>query len=61
MSKENFEKAANRKQNGIVRELLGLLKHNKKWWLIPVILSILLIYNYRWIWLQILIIVDERF
>jgi len=47
MSKENFERSASRKQNGIVRELLGLLKHNKKWWLIPVILSILLMNGFK--------------
>ena len=42
-SVSDFEKNASAKQIGIVREFWDFLKHNKKWWLTPVILSLLLI------------------
>ena len=38
-----FEKAAREKSPGLVRELLDLLKSNKKWWLAPIILALLAI------------------
>jgi hypothetical protein len=31
------------KQTGLVSELIGFLKANKKWWLAPIIISILLL------------------
>ncbi|MEC7565448.1 MAG: DUF5989 family protein [Planctomycetota bacterium] len=42
-SVSDFEQNASAKQIGIVREFWDFLKHNKKWWLTPVILSLLLI------------------
>ena len=39
----DFEQTARGQQIGIVREFWDFLKHNKKWWLTPVILSLLLI------------------
>ena len=39
----DFQQIASGKQVGIVREFWDFLKHNKKWWLTPIILSLLLI------------------
>jgi hypothetical protein len=39
----DFQRIASGKQVGIVREFWDFLKHNKKWWLTPIILSLLLI------------------
>jgi hypothetical protein len=36
-----FEREASEKQQGIVREFLDFLMHNKKWWLTPIILVLL--------------------
>jgi hypothetical protein len=38
-----FEKAAGEKPPGLGRELLDLLKHNKKWWLLPIIVALALV------------------
>ena len=37
----DFEREASEKQQGIVREFLDFLMHNKKWWLTPIILVLL--------------------
>lgn len=39
----DFQEIASGKQVGIVREFWDFLKYNKKWWLTPIILSLLLI------------------
>jgi hypothetical protein len=40
----NFEDAAKSKQHtGIFSELMYLLRHNKKWWLIPIIVCVVLL------------------
>jgi len=40
----NFEDAAKSKQRtGIFSELMYLLRHNKKWWLIPIIVCVVLL------------------
>ena len=41
--RSDFQQIASGKQVGIVREFWDFLKHNKKWWLTPIILSLLLI------------------
>ncbi|MFO0829112.1 MAG: DUF5989 family protein [Phycisphaerales bacterium] len=38
-----FEQKAQRQNAGLFAELLDLLLHNKKWWLIPIILVLLAI------------------
>ena len=44
-SQSEFEKAAEQHRGGgILGELWGFMKHNKKWWLLP-ILVILLIFG----------------
>jgi hypothetical protein len=43
LPQNEFEKAAREKPPGLVRELFGLLKANKKWWLAPIILALLAI------------------
>ena len=39
----DFEKAARTKPPGIARELLDLLRHNKKWWLLPILIALLIV------------------
>jgi len=34
----DFEKSAAEKEQGVWREVWGLLRHNKKWWLLPILL-----------------------
>lgn len=39
----DFEKAATEQtRGGFFRELLGFLAHNKKWWLLPILVTLLL-------------------
>jgi len=38
-----FLTQASGKQTGLVSEFIGFLKANKKWWLAPIIVSILLL------------------
>jgi hypothetical protein len=42
-SQNDFEKAAREQRDtGFVREFLGFLSANKKWWLLPIIIVLLL-------------------
>ncbi len=41
--KEAFEEQAGKKRSNIVREFLDFLRHNKKWWLLPIVLILLLL------------------
>ncbi len=38
-----FEEQAGRERSGIVAEFFDFLKHNKKWWLAPIIIIFLLL------------------
>jgi hypothetical protein len=39
----DFEKAASEQpRGGFLRELWGFLAHNKKWWLLPLLMALLL-------------------
>lgn len=38
-----FEEEARQGNPGLVRELWDLIRHNKKWWLVPVVLVLLAI------------------
>ncbi len=40
---DEFLARASGKQRGLVAEFIGFLKANKKWWLAPIIISILLL------------------
>ena len=40
---DDFEKAANAKAPGLWRELWALLRANKKWWLLPIIIALVLV------------------
>jgi hypothetical protein len=40
---EEFLARAAGKQSGLVSELVGFLKANKKWWLAPILIAILLL------------------
>ncbi|MBN2703131.1 MAG: hypothetical protein JXR23_02875 [Pontiellaceae bacterium] len=40
--KKEFLEQAGQKRSNIVREFLDFLRHNKKWWLLPIILILLL-------------------
>ena len=41
--KTEFELEADREQVGLTREFVDFLKHNKKWWLTPFIVVLLLV------------------
>lgn len=41
--KGNFEQQAGQRQVGLLREFAYFLKHNKKWWLTPILMTLLLI------------------
>ncbi len=38
-----FESEAAKRRRGFVEELWAFLKHNKKWWLIPIIVMIVVL------------------
>jgi hypothetical protein len=39
--KNDFEKAAEAAPTSLGREIIDLLKNNKKWWLVPILLVLL--------------------
>lgn len=43
MAESEFEKQAEAPAQGFFAELWGFLRHNKKWWLTPILLALLLI------------------
>jgi hypothetical protein len=40
---DQFARAAAQRTPGTMHELLSFLAHNKKWWLAPIVMSLLLI------------------
>ena len=38
-----FEQEAQEDRTGLIREFWDFLKHNKKWWLLPILVVILLV------------------
>ncbi|MBN8644624.1 MAG: hypothetical protein J0L61_05215 [Planctomycetes bacterium] len=36
-----FDRLASQRSTGIVREFVDFLRHNKKWWLIPLVVILL--------------------
>ncbi len=38
-----FEQEATRSRSNLIRELVDFLSHNKKWWMTPIILVLLLL------------------
>lgn len=40
---DDFLTKASGKQTGLVSEFIGFLKANKKWWLAPIVIAILLL------------------
>ncbi|MEQ1861084.1 MAG: DUF5989 family protein [Chthoniobacteraceae bacterium] len=40
--KKSFEQAADEKPESLVREIVEMLRHNKKWWMIPILVVLLL-------------------
>jgi hypothetical protein len=43
MPQSDFERQAEQKSSGVVGELVSFLRHNKKWWMTPIILVLLLL------------------
>ena len=43
MTDNDFSQQAEEKAPGIVTELWDFLKHNKKWWLTPIVVALLLL------------------
>jgi len=42
-SAESFSQEADRKSTGLIRELWDFIRFNKKWWLTPIILVLLVL------------------
>jgi hypothetical protein len=42
-TQQEFEKEATAQQPGLVSEFFHFLKHNKKWWLTPILVVLLLL------------------
>ena len=40
---DQFDKLAKQSRTGIISEFWEFLKHNKKWWLLPIIITLLLL------------------
>lgn len=38
-----FSQQAGQSETGIVREYIAFLRHNKKWWLVPIVVTLLLV------------------
>lgn len=38
--KPEFEKEATNERQGLMSEFVDFLKHNKKWWLLPIVLVV---------------------
>ena len=43
MDEKNFQQEAEAPSRGFVSELWGFLRENKKWWLLPIVISLVLI------------------
>jgi len=43
MSKNKFEEEIGDGKVGIIQEFILFLKHNKKWWLLPILICLLLL------------------
>ena len=41
--KSQFQEQAGQKRGNILREFVDFLRHNKKWWLLPIVLILLLL------------------
>lgn len=39
----DFIQEAGQSQTGIIREYVAFLRHNKKWWLIPIVVTLMLV------------------
>jgi hypothetical protein len=39
---DEFARQAEETQHGILREMVGLWRYNRKWWMVPIILALLL-------------------
>lgn len=42
-SVQAFERAADKPASGFLAELWDFLRHNKKWWLTPIVIALLLV------------------
>jgi hypothetical protein len=40
---DDFERELNRRQPTLVEEFWQFLRHNKKWWLLPILLALLVL------------------
>jgi hypothetical protein len=43
MAKDLRELSEQRTRTGVIGELVGFMSHNKKWWLTPIVLMLLLL------------------
>ena len=54
--KSDFEAQAAGERTGIVREFVDFLGENKKWWLAPIIISILLLGYLGWFMIALVLV-----
>ena len=47
--KNEFEKAGEGTQDSLVREFIDFVFENKKWWMIPILLTLILIFVVAWL------------
>lgn len=41
--KSEFERLSQQRRLGLVAEFIDFLKHNKKWWLLPILLALVIL------------------
>lgn len=41
--KNEFEQLSQQRRVGLVAEFIDFLKHNKKWWLLPILLALVIL------------------
>ena len=41
---DEFERKAGQRDSGPVRSLFGFMRENKKWWLLPIVISLLFLW-----------------
>ena len=45
----HFDQQAGQAQSGLMKEFWAYLRHNRKWWLAPIVLALLLLAGLVWL------------
>ncbi|MBL4572249.1 MAG: hypothetical protein JKY86_04150 [Gammaproteobacteria bacterium] len=46
---DQFERESQQSQTGLVAEFFSYLRHNRKWWLAPIVFALLLLAGLVWL------------